>query len=468
MLDPDPILSVVGLGKLGAPLAACLAAGGFTTIGVDLDRRVVGALEAGRAPVQEPRLDALVRACGARLSARVDAVSAAGDAAVTFIAVPTPSEADGRFSTRHVLVACEQIGHGIRLKAGPHLVVLTSTVVPGATDGAVREALERASGRRVGADLGLCYHPVFVALGRVIRDLRRPDLVLIGHSQPEWGRALAVILRAVCENDPPVLLTNLVNAELVKLGVNAFLTAKITFANVLARICERIPGAEVDVVTRGMGLDPRIGAGYLTGAVAYGGPCFPRDNLALAALAREVGAPAAYAEVTDALNRGEAAHLAALVESARSPGGTVAILGLSYKPDTSVTDESAGLHLARRLAAHGIAVLAYDPGVAAAGDAAPHGVPLAPSLEACVRAGDVIVIATPWPDFAQLDPSWLVRAHTRPVIIDCWRLLAGAGLAEVADYRPLGVGPVPGARAGSPPAHATMARPPRAPRGAPE
>jgi UDPglucose 6-dehydrogenase len=199
----------------------------------------------------------------------------------------------------------------------------------------------------------MCYNPEFIALGSVIRDFLNPDFVLIGESDERSGQVLEGIYRQVCENDPPIVRMNFINAELTKLAVNTFVTTKISFANMLARICERLPGADVDVVTRALGLDSRIGAKYLKGAVSYGGPCFPRDNLALIATARKVGAPADIAEATDRFNRWQVGWLADLVWAYLPEGGVVGILGLAYKPNTDVVEESVGLLLAGELGARG-------------------------------------------------------------------------------------------------------------------
>src|SRR5262249_32804959 len=207
---------------------------------------------------------------------------------------------------------CEAIGRALRAKQRFHLVVLTSTVMPGTTGGPVRAALEEASGKRVGQDFGLCYGPEFIALGSVIRDFLNPDFVLIGESDLRSGAMLESLYKEVCENDPPVARMNLVNAEITKLSINSYVTTKISFANMLARICEKLPEADVDVVTAALGLDSRIGTKYLKGAVSYGGPCFPRDNRAFAALARQLDAPADLPEATDPFNRAQARVLAAL------------------------------------------------------------------------------------------------------------------------------------------------------------
>jgi len=435
-------VSVIGLGKLGAPLAAVLAYKGHMVIGMDLDPRAVRLINQGQAPVFEPGLDALIEASRERLSATDDYDVAIANTDVTFMIVPTPSDESGAFSLRYVLAAAESIGKRLRHKDGFHLVVLTSTVMPGATGGEVMPALEAHSGKRCGQDFGLCYNPEFIALGSVIRDMLNPDFILIGESDPRSGDMLAGIYRGLCDNDPSIARMNFVNAELTKLAVNTFVTTKISYANMLAQVCERLPGADVDVVTSALGLDSRIGRKYLKGAIGYGGPCFPRDNLAFAHLARRLGTRAVLAEATDRLNRAQVLRLAEVVVSRLPDGGRAGILGLSYKPNTDVVDESQGVELARHLLARGIPVILYDPAAMDNARAAlGEGVTFASSAEECARQADVVVLTTPWDEFRNLSPAHLNYSNGRPVLVDCWRILERRQYESVADYVALGTGP---------------------------
>lgn len=433
-------VSLVGLGRLGIPIAACLAAKGFQVTGADTDERKVEAIGRCQAPLFEPGLSELLRSASRQLKATGDVEAAVLASEATFIVVPTPSEPGGEFSLGCVLQACQGVGQALARKAGWHLVVLLSTVMPGSTGGAVREALEKASGRRCGQDFGLCYSPAFVALGSVINDFLHPDFVLIGESDQLAGDKLEEIYRSVIEKSPLFARMSFVNAELTKLAVNAFVTTKITFANMLARICERLPGAEVDVITSTLGMDSRVGGKCLKGAVGYGGPCFPRDNKALAALAHRIGAPPTLAEATDRFNQGEAERLANLVCEKLPPGGRVGVLGLSYKPDTDVVDEAQGLLLTRLLLEKGVAVVAYDPVALENARTLLKGpVLFADSVEACVRQADVVVVATPSSVFKVSQKTWQ-RPGSPRVVVDCWRILTELEKAIGVIYVPLGRG----------------------------
>ena len=416
-------VSVIGLGKLGACVAACFAHRGLRVIGGDVDLRTVELVNEGRSPVFEPGLDDMMTKVRPGLRATSNYGEAVQGTDITFIIVPTPSEDHGGFSLKHVKQAAREIGRALREKPSYHLVVLSSTVLPGSTEYGLLPVLERESGKRCGEDFGLCYSPAFIALGSVLRDFLNPDFVLIGESDARAGEQLAALYKQVCENDPAVARMNFVNAELTKIAVNTFVTMKITFANMLAAMCEQLPGGDIDGVTSALGLDSRIAPRYLKGALGYGGPCFPRDNLALAYLARRLGRPATLAEATDVYNRAMVDRLCEKVSAHVPAAGTVAVLGLAYKPDTNVVEEAQGLQLAECLASRGLKVMVYDPlamenGRRVLGERVRY----ADSIQECIGQADVVVIANPDREFGAIKPQEL-RVRSQPIVIDVWRLL---------------------------------------------
>ena len=435
-----PRISVFGLGKLGAPLAACLASKGYHVTGADVDPAKVKLLQEGQAPVYETGLHDLITQHKANLSATTDCEAAARDSEISFIVTATPSEPEGGFSLRYILPLCESIGRVLARKNAYHLVVLTSTVMPGATGGPVRAALEKASGKQAGKDFGLCYSPEFIALGSVIHDFLNPDFVLIGESDPRAGDTLQGVYDRVC-NKPQAARMNWVNAELTKLSVNTYVTTKISYANMLAAICSRLQGADVDVVTSALGLDSRIGKKYLKGALGYGGPCFPRDNKAFSALGRKLEVPALLAEATDYTNDEVVRRLAGLIEHLSREKDTIGILGLSYKPNTDVVEAAQGLLLAQMLSQDQYPVVVYDPaGMDNARRVLKDGVRFADSMAECARASDVLVIATAWDEFRALKPEDVRKAGKPRVIIDCWRILNAEAFRAVAEFVAVGKG----------------------------
>jgi len=434
-------LSIIGLGKLGAPMAAVMAHRGHTVTGVDVNPEFVKAVNSGKAPVNEPGLQEMIAANGERLSATLDYEAAVLASEVTFVIVPTPSDPDGRFSMRFVLLAAEKIGAALRKKKDWHLVVLSSTVMPGSVDTVLLPALERHSGKRCGPDFGLCYNPEFIALGSVIHDMLNPDMILIGEFDGRCGSILEELYAGVCESSPRINRMNFVNAELTKLSVNTFVTTKISYANMLAQICETLPGADVDVVTAAIGCDTRIGRKYLKGAVGYGGPCFPRDNIAFARLARDNGAPALLAEATHQMNKRQVPRLGKLIISRLPEGGRAGILGLAYKADTDVVEESQGVALAQYLLDAGVPVVVYDPAAMESARKQLSGpVAFATSAADCAAQADVVAITTPWPEFRALTPDRFGRNGNRATVLDCWRILSPERFEGLVDYLRLGYG----------------------------
>jgi UDPglucose 6-dehydrogenase len=435
-------VSVVGLGKLGICIASCIASKGLDVVGVDIDRRVVASVNAGKPPLQEPGLGELMDRAGNFLRATEDVREAVLATDVTFIVVPTPSDSDGGFSLEYVLAAVRDIGRALADKNEFHVVCLTSTVLPGATDESVLPLLERLSGKRCGIDFGLAYTPEFIALGTVIRDFLNPDLILIGESDEATGSTVSQLYSTVCENGPPMARMPIINAELAKIAVNTYVTTKITFANTLAELCERLPGGDVDAVTGALGLDSRIGAKYLKGAIGYGGPCFPRDNRAFAYLADKLGVASKISSATDETNRRQVPRLVDTVRTELGETAAIGVLGMAYKPDTVVVEESQGLLLAKALAQAGYQVSVYDP-LALEHARAELGetVAYAASLEDVVETSDGLIVVNADPAFSRLQEV-LERTRRRDIVIlDCWRMLPrDLSRREGVRYVPLGIG----------------------------
>lgn len=416
--------SIVGLGKLGASMAAAIASRGFRVVGVDVNRQAVESVIAGRAPVQETGLDELVAANRERLRATTSHREAILESDITFVIVPTPSDESGAFSLQYAAWAFGEIGAALADKKDYHLVVLTCTVLPGSSRYGLLPILEDRSGRKCGRDFGLCYSPQFIALGSVIRDFLNPDFTLVGEFDERSGRQLEDAYTEILPNRPPCQRMSLENAELTKISLNAFVTTKITFANMLADLCERIPGGDVDVVSSALGLDARIGRKYLTGGLGYGGPCFPRDNVALGYMARALGTSAGLAESTDRINRSLAGRVLDRLGVAIGHGTTVAVLGLAYKPASHVIEESQGIFLAKALSRHGARVVAHDPLAAsmAAHELKDQGLVLN-SLEDCLSQASVVIVTTPDPVYCALGPEHFLAADRSVTVVDCWRIL---------------------------------------------
>lgn len=420
---------VIGLGKLGSPLSAVLASKGHNVIGVDRNAYFVDSINQGKAPIIEPQLQELIDASKGRLRATQSYEEAIPLTDISFVIVPTPSGPDGVFTNAWVIEAVKSIGEALRGRDHYHVVNITSTVMPGSTQGPIREALEQASGKTVGVDIGLCYNPEFIALGSVVRNMLYPDMILLGESDQRAGDVLEGVYKISTNNDPPIQRMNLINAEITKISVNTYVTTKISYANTLAELCERLPGADVEVVSEALGKDTRIGRKYLSGGLGYGGPCFPRDNVAFSVLAERLGVNSALPRATDTVNRHQIERLVQKVRE-NVGEGSITVLGLAYKPDTPVIEESQGVMIARDLAAEGRRVTVFDP---LAMDNARHvldyRVTYADSLESAVKDADTVIVTTP--DVAYSGLAQALAGRQGVTVIDCWRLMPAGASAKV-------------------------------------
>jgi UDPglucose 6-dehydrogenase len=393
--------SVCGLGKLGACIAATLAQRGFAVTGIDIDAEKVQKINAGKPPVEEPLLAETVTAGHARLRATQDYREAAATD-VTFFIPPSPSLPDGSFSNEFLLRAMQPVAAAMREKGKKgHLFVCSSTTTPGAVDTVLIPMLEREIGGVCGRDFGVCYNPEFIALGNVVKGLLEPDMVLIGESDSASGAALEDLYKKYNRNQPHIARMSIVSAELTKISVNSYVTMKISFTNQLRMIAEQFPKANIHHILEAIGSDSRIGQKYLRAGLSYGGPCFPRDNRLLAYTARQAGLEAPLAEASDRVNKETNASLFKTVRQLVTKKDTIAVLGLSYKPDTYITEESAGLYLAQQLKRHGYKVVVHDYG------ARPD---IAPSVHEFEHLDDpallqqradvtLAVICCPWPQY---------------------------------------------------------------------
>lgn len=421
---------VVGLGKLGLPLAALAAASGHEVRGFDANPSHIETLRSGRLPIEEPGLPELMELAGARLQFMDRLEDAVSDwAELTCVIVPTPSLSNGYFDNSFVIEAVTQVGASLSAKQ-THVVNIVSTVMPGSCEGVIRDALEKASQRGVGSDLGLCYNPEFIALGTVISDMRSPDMHLIGQSADWAGDLVGRLLASMTLDSVPQQRLTLWEAELVKLAVNNYVTMKVSFANLIAMLVDQGPeGADVDHVTAAIGMDTRIGSRYLKGGAPYGGPCFPRDTRALEALAASFGLPSSLSAATEAANQQLVDYLAEICigEDGNGETATICLVGATYKAESGVLDDSPSVALAQRLTARGAHVSVWDPrrGLLIDGE-------FSPQVEAPVARTYVIMV----PDATVTDRLRDVQYGAR--IVDVWRQLTPS--QEYAEIRFFGRG----------------------------
>jgi len=407
-------VSVFGLGKLGSCIAATLAMRGFNVLGIDIDAEKVRRINEGLAPVEEPLLGDTVSEGRDRLRATTDA----GDAVATdvsFFIPPSPSLPDGSFSNEFLLKAMQPVAKAIRAAGKKnHIFVSSSTTTPGACDQVLIPMLEKETGWKCGRDFSFCYNPEFIALGNVVNGLLDPDIVLIGESDKHAGDLLEQLYKKYNRNSPRIARMSIISAELTKISVNSYITMKISFTNQLRLIAERFPQADIHAILDAIGSDTRIGTKYLRAGLSYGGPCFPRDNRLLAYTAQELGLEAPLAQASDRVNELTKQQLFNKVAAMVSKGDLIAVLGMSYKPDTYIVEESAGLFLAQHLKRSGHRVLVHDFAATPANSPSLHEFELLADVKelATLKSVKVAVICCPWPQYreAKFSPETKVLA----------------------------------------------------------
>lgn len=434
-------ISFIGLGKLGLCSAACFAAKGHRVVGVDSNPDHVAALAAGRCPIEEPGLPELLAAARPNMTFTTDAARAVRESSATLIIVPTPSGPDGAFSNAAVEAVLAAIAPALAAKETFHIVDVVSTVMPTTSETVFRPRLEALTGKRCGRDFGLVYNPEFIALGSVIRNFLNPDLVLIGASDERSGTTIRELYASMVDSDPAYGVMSLTNAEVTKLSLNCFVTMKISFANELTALCEATEGADVDVVTAALGADSRIGPKYLKGGLGFGGPCFPRDNIAMQRHAATRGLTLRLSPAVTGVNAGVVERLFAMIAARVPAPGPVALLGLSYKPGTHIVEESQSLQLARRLVGAGYAVRLHDPRAVALSGSEMAGCGEAMDDPYRAAAGArAVALMTQWPEYEALDWDRLEEeAGPEPLFIDCWRMARGRTFRRFV-HLPLGIG----------------------------
>ncbi len=427
--QPEPI-GVLGAGYVGLVTAACLASLGHRVTIRDIDRPKVEALNAGRSPIHEPGLDELIATHRERLVFTDSMADTLRHGRLLVVAVDTPPTLAGDADLSRVLTVIRELGD---MNAGPdHLLIVKSTVPPG-------------TGRRLRAELdnrgmphvGYVSNPEFLREGTAIRDFMQPDRIVVGAADAAQGDRVTRVYEPL---GAPILRTTVTTAEMIKYASNAFLATKISFINEIANVCEVI-GADVDVVARGMGYDPRIGAQFLRPGIGYGGSCFPKDVAALKQLAGNSGYHfqllASVIEVNELQKRRVIGKLKRHLDSLEDK--VVALLGLTFKPNTDDVRESASLVLAARLLAEGALVRAYDPVVGADALTGLTGVAFCPSAEAALDGADAAVLVTEWPQLVGLDWPALARTMRQPVVVD-GRNALDAERMRAAGYTYAGVG----------------------------
>ena len=418
----------MGTGYVGLVTGACLADFGMDVVCVDKDESKIAALRKGRIPIYEPGLEEIVakNERAGRLRFTTDLKSGIEGALAIFIAVGTPPNPDGSPDLTFV----RQVAEAIAEHMNGYKVVVTKSTVPTGTGRMIEQILRSGDGDR---DFSVVSNPEFLREGSAIADFLRPDRIVIGASDPRAIEVMKEIYSPLFLAETPFVITDVASAELIKYASNGFLAVKISFINEIARLCE-LMGADVHDVSRGMGLDRRIGSRFLLAGPGFGGSCFPKDTAAAIDLARQHGYHFRIIEAAVSVNSETKARMIDKITGAAGPlaGRTVAVLGLSFKPETDDIRESPAISVVADVVGAGASVRAFDPAAMENARSVFPQLYYATDAYDCATGADVLVLATEWNEFRALDFTRLGRLMRAKNVVDLRnvyepRELRGAG-----------------------------------------
>jgi UDPglucose 6-dehydrogenase len=429
---------MVGTGYVGLVTGACFSEFGFDVTCVDKDAAKIERLIRGEIPIFEPGLDALVakNATAGRLGFTTDLKRAVPGADAVFIAVGTPSRrGDGHADLSYVFSAAQEIGRALE----GYTVVVTKSTVPVGTG---REVARRIRGAAPRADFDVASNPEFLREGAAISDFMRPDRVVIGAESDRARTVMRDLYRPLYLIETPIVFTSLETSELIKYAANTFLATKITFINEIADLCEKV-GADVHDVARGIGLDGRIGRKFLHPGPGYGGSCFPKDTLALVKTAQDVGSPLRIIETVVDINEKRKAAMADRIVAACGGsvrGKSIAILGLTFKPNTDDMRDAPSLVIIPALLKAGARVRAYDPeGMHGEARRLLAGAEFCASAADAMTGADAMALLTEWNEFRALDPQRMKQLLKTPIVVDMRNVYSPADMVAAGIvYRAMG------------------------------
>jgi UDPglucose 6-dehydrogenase len=429
---------MIGGGYVGLVSGACFAELGNDVAVVESDPPKLASLRAGRIPIYEPGLDTLVadNARAGRLTFGDDIAAAVAGVEAVFIAVGTPTRrGDGHADLSYVYAAVEQVA---RVLTG-YAVVVTKSTVPVGTGHRIRDILKEV---RPDLEVDVASNPEFLREGSAIGDFMRPDRVVIGVETDRAREVLRALYRPLYLIEAPILFTALETAELIKYAANSFLAMKVTFINEMADLCERA-GADVHDLARGIGLDGRIGRKFLHPGPGFGGSCFPKDTLAMVRIAQDYGAPSRLIEAVVAVNDARKASMAARIITAAGGavrGKTVAVLGLTFKPETDDMRDAPSIPIVGRLVEDGAAVRAFDPeGMEQARPLLPPSVIYCRDALDAAAGADLLIVVTEWNEFRAIDPGRLRETMRGDLVVDLRNLYEPAAMrASGLKYQSIG------------------------------
>lgn len=442
-----PKISVIGTGYVGLCTAVSFASRGYTVIASDDDVKKVAKIRESTPPFHEPLLAEHLKKtikdgnfhCLSRQTEK-----AILETDLTFVAVGTPSKQNQGIDLKFVKAASHDIGKALGLKKEYHVIVVKSTVIPGTCQDIIEPILEKESEKKCGIDFGLCMNPEFLRQGSALKDSYCPDRLVIGEHDERSGDTVENFFRDFyADHTPPIIRTTLSTAELIKYASNSFLANKISFINTIANICEKIPGADVKVVAAAMGLDKRIGSLFLDAGFGYGGSCFPKDIKALIASSKAFGY---YPELLESVEKVNKTQPLKAIEFCKAQlgnleGKKIAILGLSFKPNTDDMREARAIPIINQLLKEGATVTAYDPvAIPVAKKIFKNKIQYSTSSIDCLRDADCCILVTEWNEFKALTPEDFTKNMRRSILIDGRRMYSPELYGQKLKFIAIGFG----------------------------
>lgn len=438
-------LAVLGLGFVGLSTAVFFASKGYDVLASDIEKSKMNKIGRGRTPFFEKNLEPKLKKVlqNQKLKLILETEKAVLGSDIAFVAVGTPSLPSGNPDLSFIKNVSEEIGRALRKKSSYSLVVIKSTVPPGTTETTVRTTIEKYSGKRASEQFGLATSPEFLREGTALDDVAHPHRIVIGGLDKKAGDILEKFNKEIYGEKTRILRMNVASAEFSKYASNAFLATKISFINEMASICEKISGVDVAEIAVAMGLDPRIGPQFLSAGAGWGGSCLPKDTRGMVALSRKFGHEARLTKEVVDVNRLQAEHMVELAEEELKDlrGRRMAVLGLSFKPDTDDIRDAPSLRIIEMLISKGSKVIVYDP-MATNNVKRLLGrkIAYAKDVAGCLENADCCMVITEWKEFKDLTPAFFVRRMRNPVLIDCRRIYDPKQFSKALVFRAVGLG----------------------------
>jgi UDPglucose 6-dehydrogenase len=438
-------ISILGTGYVGLCTAVCFADKGYNVLTSTYNEKNIRLINSGIPPFFEPQLEEMLKRViqSGKLKAVYGRETAVLESDISFLTVGTPSQEDGAIDLKFIRSSSQEVGEALQRKSDYHLVVVKSTVVPGTTGKVVKPLLEKYAKRKVGTEIGLAMSPEFLRQGSSIYDTLNPDRIVIGEYDEQSGNTLSQLYQDFYEEKiPSVLRMSLASAEMIKYANNAFLATKISFINEISNICERIGNSNIDIIAKGIGLDFRINPRFLKAGPGWGGSCFPKDVKALIAFSKQLENEPILLNAVTEVNKKQAEHVVSIVrkELKELRGKTIAILGLSFKPNTSDTRESPAFKIINHLLKDHATIKVYDPQAMENTRKQYHEkIGFSKNAIECITDTDCCILVTDWNEFQKINPKDFQLKMNTPLLIDTKRLYNPNEYSKGITYRAIGI-----------------------------